>query len=69
MRSNRGVRKQCFDKRFYHTLLEARKAAGKAWLFDARRLWPYRCDICDLWHLTSKSPDEQIEKGYDPTLK
>lgn len=61
--------KQCFNKKFYPDLLAARKAAVKAWLFDARQLWPYRCDICDHWHLTSKSPDEQIEKGYDPTLK
>jgi hypothetical protein len=60
---------QCFRKKHYDSLLEARKAATKSWLVNGKQLWPYTCDICDRWHLTSKTPEEQIEKGYDTKLK
>ena len=33
------------------------------------RLWPYHCEFCWGWHLTSKSPDEQIQSGYCAKLK
>lgn len=64
-----AILNQCFSKKHYGSLLEARKAIAKTWLVDGKRLWPYHCDICDRWHLTSKTPEEQIEKGYDTKLK
>ncbi len=53
-RSERRAR-SCRNKRWFESEAEARAAA----LWDrtqyGERRTPYRCDLCDGWHLTSSS--------------
>lgn len=59
----------CRKKKWYVNLSEARKISAMIWARKGSRLWPYHCEFCWGWHLTSKSPDEQIQSGYCAKLK
>jgi hypothetical protein len=59
----------CRKKKRYTDLPTARRQATKAWLVDGKRLWPYHCDDCGNWHLTSMTIEEQLKNGYSPVLK
>jgi hypothetical protein len=63
------VPKWCRRKLWYPNLITARKRGAEIWVKKDRRLWPYHCDFCKGWHLTSKSPDEQLKSGYCVKLK
>jgi hypothetical protein len=60
---------RCEEKKTYADLPTARKNSAMFWTHTGRRLWPYRCDTCGDWHLTSQTPDEQLKNGYNTTLK
>jgi len=63
------IPKWCRRKKWYPSLAESRKVSAIIWVKQGIRLWPYRCEFCEGWHLTSKSPDEQLEEGYCVKLK
>ena len=63
------IPKWCRKKKWYVNLSEARRISAIIWANQGIRLWPYRCDFCEGWHLTSKSPDEQLHSGYSVKLK
>lgn len=42
----------------------ARKAARGIFAVKRRRVWPYRCDDCGYWHVTTKR--SFLDPGYTP---
>ena len=51
---------RCEDKRHYLTCEAAERAATRTrQAARGQKLYPYQCDRCGLWHLTSWTPSQQ----------
>lgn len=54
-------KKICSNKQAYKYYFDAIKAAAKLAMNKGKVMRPYRCDICNKYHLTS-----EVSKYYDP---
>ncbi|MFT8640234.1 MAG: hypothetical protein ABF489_04990 [Bifidobacterium sp.] len=68
------------SKIMYHDKAIAERAADESFVSRGVRLWVYRCDYCEMWHLTSRDPSTSLphhdlersrkphsrKKGYKP---
>lgn len=67
-----GAIKVCDAKKHYMTRGDALRCADGAFKFQGLILTPYRCQVCDEWHLTSQTrPDERnkmVDRGASKSL-
>lgn len=54
--------RSCYAKRRFSSRKDARDAANRTLRTGQYQTWPYYCDLCRAYHLTSQSPREQKER-------
>lgn len=54
--------RQCYAKRRFSSRKDARDAANRTLRASAFQTWPYYCNLCRAYHLTSQSPKVQKER-------